>query len=302
MRLGRSLVLTVRTGSLPQGRTRSARTPRRASCALPPARPLPLPPARGHGSAYPARRARSCPCAGRAFRTAGSTVRWWPRSRSSRTRRTGSRGRRWCRTAGEAWGTLRGRAGCSGGSGSGMRVALARVLPWDGGRAGWPRPSSRPRGGQGRTTCPNQVGTSEDGPCTRSSPHVLRHVSWRSCELREDLGSSCSAHRGLTELGRTNGGAQRTLGPQSLPVGHRDGGRVSLRTCLYPPGVTPDVGHEDASWQVHGWEQMSPLGQDTVSGEARPVWGRWSPRLLPSTVLGPGNRSANKFLIEKQRV
>lgn len=53
------------------------------------------------------------------------------------------------------------------------------------------------------------------------------------------------------------------------------------------PGVPPDMGGEDASWQVHGWEQMSPLGQDTVSREARPVWGWWGPRLLPSTVLDP---------------
>lgn len=200
MRLGRSLVLTARTGSLPQCRARSARTPRRAARALPPARLLPLPPARGHGSAYPARRARSCPCAGRAFRTAGSTVRWWPRSRSSRTRRTGSRGRRWCRTAGEARGTLRGRVGCGGRCGSGMRVAPAP--PWDGGRAGWAQTfvyaSRRP--GEDKP-----VGRSEDRPCTRSSPHVLRHVSRGSCELREDLGSSCSAHCGLTALGRTNG-------------------------------------------------------------------------------------------------
>lgn len=105
----------------PQGRAHPARTPSLSrahpSVWLPPFPPTPS----GTGSAYPARRERFCPCAGTAFRRARSTASWWPRSRSSRTRQTGSPGRRWCRTVGEAQGTLPpGRARCGGESGSGI--------------------------------------------------------------------------------------------------------------------------------------------------------------------------------------
>lgn len=51
-------------------------------------------------STYRRRRARSCPCAGPPSRTAGSTARWWPRSRSSRSPRIGCPGHRWRRTEG----------------------------------------------------------------------------------------------------------------------------------------------------------------------------------------------------------
>lgn len=104
----------------PQGRAHPARMPS-LSRARPSVRPPPFPPASGTGSAYPARRERFCPCAGTAFRRAQSTASWWPRSRSSRTRQTGSPGRRWCRTAGKAQGTLPpGCARCGGESGSGI--------------------------------------------------------------------------------------------------------------------------------------------------------------------------------------
>lgn len=88
----------------------------------------------GRAPTYPARRARSCPCAGTAFRTARSTGRWWPRSRSSRSPRSGCPGRRWCRTAREHSACDRpppAPSACWHCTGAGTRPVFTRVLPGD---------------------------------------------------------------------------------------------------------------------------------------------------------------------------